>query len=125
MDKKTLQRILIICLPGFIFFLMTLTSCKKETDPASPEPSDNLALDSLVASKKVVETWEVISIRAYTRGENITYQWAANHGTLVTSDSVVAEYWGCSTCVGLNTIECTVSNEYGSVSDTIMINVFD
>lgn len=109
----------------FVVLVLAMPSCKKKDDSPPPDPSDQLALDSLVASKKVVETWEVITIRAYTRGENITFHWAANHGTLVTNDSVAAEYWACSTCVGLNTIECTVTNEYGSISDTIMINVFD
>lgn len=108
-----------------MIFALVMPSCKKEDDPPPPDPSDQLALDSLVASKRVIETWEVITIRAYTRGENISYHWAANHGTLITNDSVAVEYWACSTCVGLNTIECTVSNEYGSISDTIMINVFD
>lgn len=106
-------------------FVLALSACKKENDALPPDPSDQLALDSLVASKKVIETWEVITIRAYTRGENISYHWAANHGTLVSNDRVAVEYWACSTCVGLNTIECTVSNEYGSISDTIMISVYD
>jgi hypothetical protein len=98
-------------------------SCKKEDDSPPVDPTNNLALDSLVASKKNIETVEVITITAYARGQNLAYHWEANHGTLICNDSVTVEYWGCASCAGLNTIECTVSNEYGSVSDTIMIRV--
>ncbi|PLW93027.1 MAG: hypothetical protein C0592_07715 [Marinilabiliales bacterium] len=99
-----------------------LTACKK--DPVvEPDPSDKLALDSLVTEKQEIVVWEKIYIDAYTRGENISFLWSTNHGTLVGSDSSSVQYYACPTCLGLNTIECTVSNDYGSISDTIMIRV--
>jgi hypothetical protein len=117
--KKIVGLISVIVCISILFI-----SCKKEKDPQPPDPSDNLALDSIVASKKVIETVEEITITAYARGRNLSYQWEANHGTLISADSVTVGYWACYSCAGLNTIECTVSNEYGSISDTIMIRVY-
>jgi len=108
----------------FLFLsLFLVTSCKKNNEEPEPDPSDNLALDSLTATKRTVVKWEEIYIKAYARGKNLKYTWSANHGSLLAKDSLAVKYWGCSSCIGLNTIECKVSNEYGTVSDTIMIRV--
>jgi len=115
---------LIGLLSVIVILSMLTTSCKKkEEDAPEPEPSVNLALDSLVATKKNIVTWEEIYITAYARGNNLTYKWSANHGSMIGKDSVTVLYYACDSCVGLNTIECKVTNEYGTVSDTIMIRV--
>lgn len=106
-----------------IIVSLVFVSCKKEKEEKEPDPSDNLAIDSLVTTKRTIVVWEKILITAYARGKNLSYQWSANHGSMVGKDSITVKYWGCNTCVGLNTVECKVSNEYGTVSDTIMIQV--
>ena len=98
-------------------------SCNKQEGNLVVDPSDNLSLDSLVATKKHIVTWEQINIRAYARGGNLKFEWYTNHGSMVSLDSATVLYWACPSCEGLNTIECTVTNEYGSVSDTVMIQV--
>lgn len=103
--------------------IVLISSCKKEDDPLPPDPSDNLALDSLVATKKTVHTWEETFITAYARGQNLQFKWTANHGSMIGEDSVTVDYYACESCIGYNTVQCTVSNEYGSVSDTVMIQV--
>ena len=115
--KKVFLVLLVFCLTILIY------SCKKKTDTPQPDPSPNLALDSIVATKKNIITWEEIYITAYARGQNLEFRWNANHGSMLGKDSVTVKYWACESCIGLNTIECTVSNDYGSISDTIMINV--
>lgn len=105
--------------------LLIFTSCKKEDENPPVNPSDNLALDSIVATSKTIVVWEEIYITAYARGQNLTYQWSANHGSMMGKDSVTVKYWACFSCTGMNTVECKVSNEYGTVSDTIMIHVTD
>jgi hypothetical protein len=108
----------------FIFiFSVPLSSCKKEKDPPPPDPSDNLAIDSIVATKKTVITWEETFITVYARGKNLQYKWTANHGSMIGTDSATVDYYACESCLGYNTIECKVSNEYGTVSDTVMIQV--
>ncbi len=106
-----------------VFFSFTFYSCKKEKANIEPDPSDNLAIDSIVATKTNIITWEEIFITAYTRGNNITLKWSANHGSMLGTDSSSVKYWACPSCTGTNTIECKASNEYGTISKTITINV--
>jgi hypothetical protein len=110
-------------IPLALVLAFLLFACNKEKDNPDVVSSDKLALDSLVATKQHIVTWEQISVKAYARGENLKYEWYSNHGSMMVFDSVTVLYWACSSCVGLNTIECTVSNEYGSISDTVMIQV--
>jgi hypothetical protein len=111
---------------SFLLFILMmgilLPSCKKDDEP-HPDPSDNLAIDSLVATKTDIKAWEEINITAYTRGKHITFKWSANHGSMAGKDSSMVKYWACTSCIGLNTVKCTVSNEFGTLYDTIMINV--
>jgi len=107
----------------YLSLLIPIESCKKDREPPLTDTSDNLALDSLVSTKKNIATWEAIYITAYARGQNLSFQWSANHGSMTGRDSVTVMYWACESCVGLNTVECKVNNEYGTVSDTIMIRV--
>jgi hypothetical protein len=108
-----------------ILFIMAILmfGCNKQEGNPDVAPSDNLALDSLVATKKHIVTWEEITVKAYARGENLKIEWYTNHGSMVALDSVTVIYWACPSCEGLNIIECTVSNDYGSISDTVMIQV--
>ena len=72
----------------FLFLsLFLVTSCKKNNEEPEPDPSDNLALDSLTATKRTVVKWEEIYIKAYARGKNLKYTWSANHGSLLAKDS--------------------------------------
>ena len=114
-----------ILLASFLFAVLFTCSCKHEPIYPAATASDNLAIDSLRATKKQIQIWEEIWITAYTRGSNLTFNWTANHGSMLGTDSVTVKYWACPSCVGLNTVECKVSNEYGTVSDTIMIRVND
>ncbi len=100
--------------------LLIVVGC--EVDPVKPiDPSSNLRIDSLTATLSSADVWDVVYLRAFVSGENISIQWSANHGTLFSIDSLSATYWGCPSCVGLNTITCKASNDYGIVSDTLKI----
>ncbi|MCX6256384.1 MAG: hypothetical protein NTW49_00545 [Bacteroidia bacterium] len=106
-----------------IIFMILFASCKKEPNTPRPDPTDNLALDSIIATKRNIAVWEEIYITAYVRGQHISFNWSTNHGSMVGKDSVTVKYWACPSCVGINTVVCMISNEYGSISDTIMITV--
>jgi hypothetical protein len=118
------MNIKLIILSSMIVFSIVFLSCKKDENKQLTQPTDNLAIDSLVATKTNIKIYEQTFITAYTRGKNLKFQWNANHGTIETTDSSTVMYWACPSCVGLNTIECKVTNDYGTVSDTIMINVY-
>lgn len=109
--------------PLVLALVILMFACNKEDDTPDINPTDKLALDSLVATKKHIVIWEQITVKAYARGENLKYEWYTNHGSMVALDSVTVLYWACPSCEGLNIIECTVSNDYGSISDTVMIQV--
>jgi len=117
MTLKQAIFVLILGLP-----LLFLAACEENDNPYV-DPSDALAIDSLVASQRSAGLWEQVTITAYTRGENIEFHWTANHGSMTGVDSSSVVYWGCPTCIGLNTIECIATNAHGSVQDTIMIFV--
>lgn len=105
--------------------VINMTSCKKKEKEEinEPIPTANLAIDSLVATKTDILAYEEIDITAYTKGSNLNYLWTANHGSMIGVDSVTVKYWACYSCLGTNTVKCEVSNEYGTVSDTIQIVV--
>ncbi len=100
-------------------------SCKKDSkyDSNQVQPSSLLSLDSLVPSKRNIHTMEPILILAYTQGENITYKWSTNHGTLIEKDSSSIKYYACHSCIGSNIVECIVENEHGFMKDTLVIHV--
>ena len=98
-------------------------ACNKDTTTDEVEPTENLVIDSLVITKTNIVIWEEIYVTVYARGESLSFQWSTNHGSMLGKDSVSVKYWACPSCIGLNTIKCEVSNEYGTVSDTIMVNV--
>ena len=106
-----------------IMFSVVFSSCQKEAGPPPPDPTPNLALDSIVASKYNIIIYEEILITVYAQGQNLNYQWKTNHGSMVGLDSVTAKYWACYSCIGDNIVECTVSNEYGAITDTIVVHV--
>ncbi len=121
MTTKLLNSLfLLLMAAGFLW----LASCdQNEEEMPEPEPTINLALDSITTPKKHIVMFEEILVTAHARGENLQYFWETNHGSMLGKDSVTVRYWGCPSCIGLNTIQCTVSNEFGSISDTIMVQV--
>ena len=98
-------------------------SCDKQKEEPPVGPSVDLALDSITATKKHIVVWEEIIVRVYARGENLDYKWETSSGSMLPIDSVTVRYWGCPSCVGENIIQCSVSNAFGSVSDTIVVQV--
>lgn len=100
-----------------------LFCCSEKENPVYVEPGVDLALDSITTTKKTIIVWEEILVTAHARGENLSYKWQTNHGSMIGKDSVTVRYWGCPSCEGYNTIECEVTNEFGTVTDTIMVQV--
>lgn len=115
--QKLVLMIIVAC------WVSSFYSCQKDKDPPPPPPGLNLSLDSIVATKTNIVVWEEIYITAFATGAEISYKWQTNHGSMVGIDSTTVLYWACPTCVGRNTVKCTISNNFGTISDTIIINV--
>ncbi|HRS58036.1 MAG TPA: hypothetical protein P5050_02315 [Bacteroidia bacterium] len=107
---------------SILIMILMIQACDQPEIP-KPEPSDNLSIDSLVTTKSDLVIWEKAYITAYTRGKNLKFKWTTNHGSMLGRDSNTVTYWACPSCIGINTVKCTVTNEYGTVSDTIAIKV--
>lgn len=67
-------RTLLISIFTLFIFSFCWISCEDDNPLNWVEPSDLLAIDSLVASKTSVGLWEQVSISAYTRGEGISFE---------------------------------------------------
>ena len=120
---QKIKNIISVIFFALIMSAIVFTACQKEPESPPTDPTPNLALDSIVASKNNIIIYEEIFITAFARGQNLTYRWKTNHGSMVGLDSVTAKYWACYACIGDNVVECTVSNEYGAITDTIVIHV--
>ncbi len=106
-----------------VLVLFVLTSCEKEyVDPIDEDNTSAIKFISLEASSYSVKVFDTVYIKAVVEGENLTYEWQKNSGTLKGSGNEVI-YWGCYSCIGVNTITCKASNDSGHVSKSINIEV--
>jgi len=106
-----------------VFAVFILFACEKEyVDPVEEDNTSAIKFISLEASSYSVEIFDTVYIKAVAEGKDLMYEWQKNSGTLIGSGNEVI-YWGCYSCVGINTITCKVSNDSGHVSKSINIEV--
>lgn len=96
--------------------------CDKETNDKPADTTDQITIDSLVASHPTVKAWDTTTITCYARGLDLIYGWECDHGNFNGSGTQI-RYAAGECCVGINTITCTVSNETGQVVGQIQIEV--
>ncbi|MCX6281257.1 MAG: hypothetical protein NTU51_04785 [Bacteroidetes bacterium] len=104
-----------------ILLAVSLLACSKKKDST---PSADIKIISLTTSVNPVKVFDTAVITMEAVGDNLLYTWKANHGKLKGSGKIV-KYSACYSCIGLNTITCTLSNSTGAVSDTVMIRVLN
>ncbi len=112
--------------PIIIFGLLAcgmMVSCNKHDDLVPDQTSNTIIIDSIVPSKRNLVVWEECYVSVYARGNNLSYKWEADHGSMLGTGLTTATYWACPSCLGTNTIKCTISDENGSVSDTLMLHI--
>lgn len=103
-----------------ILLAVSFCACSKKKDAA---PSADIIIIGLTATVNPVKAFDTTVISMEAIGDSLQYNWKANHGKLKGSGKLI-KYSACESCIGLNTITCTVSNNTGEVSDTIMIRVY-
>jgi hypothetical protein len=112
---------------AFAVILLAVTSsffaCNKHDDIVPENTTNTIIIDSIIPTKRNLIVWEESYITVYARGNNLTYYWECDHGTVLGRDSTTVLYYACPSCLGDNTVKCTVTDEYGSVSDTVMVHV--
>ena len=102
-----------------IFFLV---ECKKNSNDINSNTTDQIVIDSLIASFYKVKAWDTTTITCYATGSNLDYSWECDHGSF-NGEGVKIRYAAGECCVGTNTIICKVSNESGQVSKSVQIEV--
>ena len=108
---------------SIILGILLFFACEKEyVDPIEEDNTSAIEFISLEASSYSVKVFDTVYIKAIAEGEDLVYKWQKNSGTLKGEGNEVI-YWGCYSCIGVNTITCEVSNDSGHVSKSINIEV--
>jgi PKD repeat protein len=109
---------------------MLLSGCKKDSTPVDPNVVTTIpSIQSLSADKLVImygnEDHAIITCNA--SGGNLKYTWEVDLGDIIpqNTDRSKVSYTGAACCVGEKTINCTVSNDKGSASKTIIITILE
>ncbi|MBI3133898.1 MAG: PKD domain-containing protein [Bacteroidetes bacterium] len=100
----------------------TLLSCEKEAVQPESQPEETqipLVYDSLYLSGKVL-LHQTCTIVAVAEGNELSYSWELNLGTLLGSGSSVT-FNAC--CAGNHNVKCTVTDGYGN-SQCKEVNIF-
>lgn len=97
-------------------------ACNKENEDRIGDTTDQISIDSLTATLYTVKAWDTTTIICYASGVDLIYAWECDHGNFNGSGTQI-KYAAGECCVGLNTITCTVSNDFGQVSKDIQIEV--
>ena len=107
---------------GLLVFILA-GACNKHDDLVPDQTSNTIFIDSIVPTKRNLVVWEECDVTVYARGANLTYKWEADHGSMIGTGLTTATYWACPSCLGTNTIKCTVTDANGSISDTLMLHI--
>lgn len=110
-------RIILILLVIAVF-----VACAKDDSQKPIDTSDEIIVDSLVASQYSVKAWDTTTISCYAQGVELVYAWEVDHGSINGSGAQI-QYAAGECCVGTNTVTCTVSNESGQIVRQIQIEV--
>lgn len=70
-------------------------ACQREyIDDIQDVPTDLIHFISLTASQDSALMYEPVTITAIAEGENLTYFWQKNKGSLVRERENIARFWG-------------------------------
>ena len=107
--------------------IVSITGCKKkESTPDASTTSPQIV--SLTANKYQImvggEDPAILTCEA--SGGNIQYTWEVDLGDIFPLNEVgsMVRFTGSDCCLGEKKIHCTVTNDKGSVSETIIITIF-
>jgi hypothetical protein len=113
--------------PIVLTFLLavTLFACKpaEEIDPNSEHPT----IISLTSEKSEIKIGESTKITCEATGGNLEYEWSVLLGDIIPANESGSEvtYSGFECCSGEKTISCTVKNDKGTATDTLVVNILE
>lgn len=114
---KVLASIILI---GFL-----AVSCTKES-PVNPNTT-NPTIISLTTDKTSITVGEPATITCNAEGGELNYEWDVLLGDIIPQNETgsVVKFSGAECCSGDKTISCTVSNDKGKASETIIITIVE
>lgn len=109
-----------------LFVILTLVSCNKTTPTSSNADTTLPEIVSIVSDKSQIHSIEEFTdITCTAKGGNLSYKWEVDLGDLIpqnTNHSVV-RFSGAACCEGEKEIKCTVSNDKGSITKTVIVKI--
>jgi hypothetical protein len=113
-----------------LFLAVISSSCKKDNTIVDPGVVTTVpSIQSITADKTTImfgnQDHAIITCNA--TGGNLKYTWEVDLGDIIpqNNDRSKVSYTGAACCVGEKTINCTVSNDKGSVSKSIVITILE
>ncbi len=102
--------------------IITVIACRKKDIPAATQP---LSFISLIAENDTILVGETTTITANATGENLSYSWRLEQGSLgdIIGGGATITYGASPCCTGWNTITCTVTDGTTSQSKSVTIVV--
>lgn len=101
--------------------------CKKNA-PAPDATTTFPQILSLTADKDSIKVGgtEPAILTCISSGGNISYTWEVDLGDIfpLTDDGSQVRFTGSECCLGEKYIKCTVSNDKGSVMDTVIVYIY-
>ncbi|MFH1297850.1 MAG: hypothetical protein ABIJ04_11375 [Bacteroidota bacterium] len=111
-----------------IVMFVVSSGCQKKSNP-NPDPTTTfpqiLSLTADNDSIKVGGTEPAI-LTCIASGGNIAFTWEVDLGDIfpLNEEGSVVRFTGSECCLGKKYIKCTVSNDKGSIMDTVIIYIY-
>ncbi len=116
------QTVLILAL-----ILIVFSSCKKDKNPEVGTSAP--VIENLFADKIEIQTGggDPAIITCIASGGGLEYLWEVDLGDIfpLNSEGSQVRFTGSPCCIGEKILTCTVSNDKGSATKTIAINIKD
>lgn len=106
--------------------LLIIGSCDKDTN--SYNASNTIpTIDSLTTSMSEITFGSTTPavLECYATGGDLTYTWEVDLGELFTTNDSgsQAQYTASPCCMGKKVVSCTVSNNIGELTESIMVTI--
>jgi hypothetical protein len=122
--KKTLNNVFFL-----IIAIVIISGCK--SDPTNPD-SGTTSMPEIISlktdkTKILYGGQEPAIITCSAKGGDLKYTWQVDLGDIIpiNADKSQVSFSGSACCVGDKTINCTVSNDKGSITKSIIINIYE
>lgn len=112
-----------------LIVISLIYSCTSDNSTNPNIETETPAIIDLTSSKTEILFGgeEFTELECKATGGNLKYTWQVDLGDIipVTSDKSKVKYKASACCVGIKTIQCTVSNDKGSTEETVIVRIYE